>query len=736
MSLRFHHLLIFTCCAGGVLAQGVEARRTCQIGRIEAKDAPLLDGILTDDCWLGAPAIGELVMVEPWLGRKPAERTIVKLLHDRQNLYVSVWCEQDPDTVRNSQRVRDARLDPDDRIELMLDPFENRRTAYYFQVGAGGSIGDALVSANGSRFSKPWDAIWQAKARATSDGWACEIAIPFRSIPRKKGARSWGFNMKRYMRDRNEEYQWANPSQSVPFFRISELGTIDGFGEVDGGIGLEVVPYVAAGLSRDRTASDNGWDIDPDMGGEIYYRVTPSMTFATTLLTDFAQTESDSRQINLNRFPLFFPEKRDFFLDGESYYNFGSQFAGGTRFLPYFTRRIGLSNGNPVPILWGMKMQGEAGPFEIGLLDVQVDGTSTTSEENLAVARVKYALGEQTFIGLISTNGNPASTGANSIGGIDFYHRIPEFIGDMDLQIAIDAVGSTGEALDDDGESFGIDLKARGQVWSVQTGTRWVSSDFSPALGFVSRRGIRQSELEVGFRPRAAEGSAIRRYVLEVKGRRAEEWEGAPQSVSWQVDQLGLEFQSGDEVSLYFSRKFERVSTDFDLFDGTSALPRVGTTVFAGDYWATRQGVRFEGSDGRPVGGSVGIYHGDFFDGQSTSIYGELDWRASRVVQLGAGYRSTIADLGPGREFTTHIGTGTFDLFFSPELSVRNLLQYDNDSNSIGWQSRLRWIYSPGCDFFLVFGSNWQRSRDFEGEESIVPTEQALNFKLAHTVRF
>ena len=730
MSLPLLPMFMLVCCASGLLAQDAGRRRSCQIGRITAENAPILDGILTDACWSDAPAIGELVMVEPWLGRKPSERTIVKLLHDQKNLYISIWCEQDPSTVRDSQRVRDARLDPDDRVELMFDPFENRRTAYFFQVGAGGSIGDALVSANGSRFSKPWDAIWDARSRKTDDGWSCELVIPFRSIPRKKDAKSWGFNLKRHIRDRNEEFQWANPSQAVPFFRISEFGTITGIGEIDGGIGLEVVPYVAAGLSRDRQVSSDDWQFDPDMGGEIYYRVTPSLTLATTVLTDFAQTESDSRQINLNRFPLFFPEKRDFFLDGESYYSFGSQFAGGTRFLPYFTRRIGLSSGKPVPILWGVKMQGEAGPFEIGLLDVQVDGASATSEENLAVARVKYALGEQTFVGLISTNGNPASTGANTVGGIDFYHRIPEFVGDMDLQVTLDVLGSTGESDNDDGESFGVDLNSRGKEWSVQTGTRWVSDDFSPALGFVSRKGIRQSELEVGYRPRAAEGSIIRRYLFEVSARRAEEWEGAPQEVRAQIDDLGLEFQSGDEVTVYLSRRFERVNNEFDLF-------RESTPVFAGDYWQTRSGIRFRGSRGRPISGNASVFYGDFFDGKSTSIRGDVDWRASPLLQMGVGYSSTVADLGPGREFTTHIGSTTLDLFVSPTLSLRNLLQYDNESNSIGWQSRLRWIYSPGCDFFFVLGSNWQRSRDvITGEESIVPTDQAVNLKIAHTVRF
>ena len=532
------------------------------------------------------------------------------------------------------------------------------------------------------------------------------------------------------MRERNEEYQWANPSQAVPFFRVSEFGTMEGFGEVDGGIGLEVVPYLAAGITRDRTAADSDWDFDPDAGGEIYYRVSPSLTFATTILTDFAQTENDGRQINLNRFPLFFPEKRDFFLDGESYYTFGSQFAGGTRFLPYFTRRIGLIDGAPVPILWGMKLQGEAGPFEVGLIDVQVDGTETTDEENLAVGRVKYALGEQTTVGLIGTNGNPQSTGANSVFGVDFYHRIPEFIGDLDLQINIDAVGSTGEGLDDDGESFGIDLQARGQEWTVQTGTRWVSDDFRPALGFVSRRGIRQSEIEVGYRPRVAPGSIIRRYLFEGSVRRAERWEGEPQEVRYRLDELGVQFQNDDRITFSIDRRFDRVFSDFELFrrDGEAAR----AVVREGDYWNTRSTLRFRASEGRPVSGEARISHGDFFGGTSTTGVVEVDWRTSPLLQLGMEYRTTEVDLKQDGSFTTHIASSTVDLFFSPELSVRNLLQYDNESNAIGWQSRLRWIYEPGREFFFVVGSTWQRTED----ESIIPTEQAINMKIAHTLRF
>ena len=706
-------------------AQQDRARRTCHIGRIDAADAPRLDAYLNEPCWQDAPTIGELTMVEPWEGRTPPNRTVVKVLHDHRALYLALYCYQDRAGIRATQRVRDARLDPDDRVEILLDPFENRRTAYFFQIGPGGSIGDALVSANGTRFNKPWDVIWWGESRITDDGWIAELEIPFRSIPRKDNAVSWGFNLRRYVRGDNEEYQWANPIQSVPFFRVSEFGTMEGFGEVDGGIGLEVVPYFAVGYGRDRSAADDDWDFDPDMGGELYYRLTPSITLATTVLTDFAQTENDGRQINLNRFPLFFPEKRDFFLDGIGYYQFGSQFAGGTRFLPYFTRRVGLQNGEPVPILWGVKLTGESGPFEIGLLDVEVDGTATTDEENLAVARVKYAVGEQTTLGLIGTNGNPASTGDNSVFGVDLYHRVPEFVGDMDLQITIDALGSTGSGVDDDGESFGVDLEARGTEWTAQAGTRWVSSDFRPALGFVNRRGVRSSEVSLGYRPRVAEGSVLRRYLFEVSAQRVDTWEGSPRDDRFRVDRVGVEFQNGDRVSVFWQRNFERVPNDFTLF-------RDSTTIFANDYWTTRYGVRVETNEGRPASASVTLSGGDFFDGKRHALNSDMAWRTSPLLQLGLGYDTSTVDLALGRGFTTHIGSVSVDLFFSSSLSLQNLVQYDNQSEQLGWQSRLRWIYSPGRDFFAVLGTSWQRTED----ESLVPTQQQLNFKIAHTLRF
>jgi hypothetical protein len=702
-----------------------DGRRVARVGRVAEPEAPRIDGDLGDACWRDAPAIGELVMTEPWLGRQPTQRTVVKLLHDRHHLYLGLWCfDDDPTRIRASQRARDARLDPDDRVEIILDPFENRRTGYFFQIGAGGSIGDILISQNGGRFDKPWDAVWSGASRVTDEGWVAEVAIPFRSIPRREGAGRWGFNLARYVRDANEEYRWNGASQSTSFFRISECGTIDGIGDVDSGVGIEVVPYAAASWSRDR-AVDRGWDIDPDAGGEAYWRITPSVTLATTLFTDFAETENDSRQINLNRFPLFFPEKRDFFLEGLSYFTFGANDAGNANFLPFFSRRIGLAgDGTKIPLQFGAKLTGEAGPFEFGLLDVQTDATAAVDEENLAVGRMKYAVGAQTTVGLIATNGDPTSAGRNHLLGADLWHRVPRWVGDLELTIVADAVASTGNVVDDEGESFGAMANARGSEWSFGLGSRQVADDFRPALGFVRRLGTRRTAGNVRWQPRTAEGSAIRRFSIAIDGARAEGLDGEPQETSIGLDTFGVQTHAGDELGVFVRREFERVEADFTLFRGS-------TTVFAGDYWNTRSGVLVTASEGRPWNGTASLSTGGFFDGRSDRLELDGEWRTSPLLHVGGGYRTAIVDLGPGRAFTTQVASGRVDLHFTPALSVRNLVQFDNESNVLGWQSRLRWIYAPGCDFFAVLGTAWQRD-----DASFTPTEQSLEFKVAHSLRF
>lgn len=703
------------------------ARPVARVGRIDPAAAPRIDGRMTDACWRDAPSIGELTMVEPWLLRVATQRTVVKLLHDQHALYIGLWCyDDDPARIRASQRARDARLDPDDRVEILLDPFENRRIAYFFQLGAGGSIGDILISGNGSRFDKPWDARWQGASRVTDEGWFGEIAIPFRSLPRRDGATSWGFNLRRYVRAADEQYQWARPEAPASFYRASECGTIAGFGAIDDGAGVEVVPYVAIAAQRDRAAGQDAFRFDPDAGGEIYLRLLPSLTLTTTVRTDFAETEDDGRQINLNRFPLFFPEKRDFFLEGLGYFTFGAADAGSTRYLPFFSRRVGLAgDGTPIPLQWGVKLTGEAGPVELGVLDVETGATDRTAGENLAVARVKYAIDEQTTIGLLGTNGDPSSAGDNGLAGVDFYHREPNVLGDLDLTATFDAAVTTGSLGDDDGESLGGQLRANGREWEVAVGSRWVAADFRPALGFVPRRDTWQSSLGAAFRPRTGEGGALRRGLAELSLLRAEDAAGSPQRVLVAIEGVGVELHGGDRVVVFAQREFERIDADFRLFRDSTPVP-------AGDYWSTRAGVDVRTSEGRDWNGSLRLATGDLFGGRSDQVTASGEWRTSALLHLGGSYDSAIVDLGPGRAFATHIASARVDLFPDNAVSLRNLVQYDNESNLLSWQSRLRCMLDPASDLFVVLGTAWQRDPD----GSIAPTEQVLELKLVHSLRF
>ncbi|MDP6928429.1 MAG: DUF5916 domain-containing protein [Planctomycetota bacterium] len=710
-----------------------EDRRMAQIGRIDAADAPNFDGSLDDPCWAQAPEVGRLITVEPRLGADPDQRTVVKILHDRHNLYMAVWCFDDnPSGIRATQRSRDASLDPDDRVEFILDPFNSRRNAYWFQIGAGGSCGDALLG--GSHFEKSWDAIWDGRAKITSRGWQAEIRIPFRSLAFPEGGRVWGFNLRRHRRQANSEYRFTNIVLGRRFFRVADIGLLDGFGEIDTGIGLDVVPYAVGDMDRRRELSfandptGRDWNSNGDAGLDMFYRLTPSMTFSMTFNTDFAETESDARKINLTRFPLFFPEKRDFFLEDASRFQFGAGSRRETTFVPFFSRRIGLdSKGNKIPIISGVKVAGEAGPWEVGFLSIlQDESADVGSERNLSVARVKRALADETAIGMIGTIGRPLDRGSNSIYGVDFYHREKRFIGDSDLRFWANVVGSHTSGGDGkkDGNGMMGDVRLRGEAneWRWHLGSRWVSDDFNPELGFIRRKGIKQFDQGTMWLPRPDTGP-IRNWELGVRTRAVTDEANEVEDLDFRLDP-GIEFHSGDEIGMTFSRRFERVDKDFKVFNEQFEIPMA-------DYWETRADLRFESSEGRPLSGEVSLSAGDRYAGSSERIGLDLAWRPSPLLTVGAELDWERVRL-PNARFVARVLEGRLDLEFTPRVTLHNLLQYDNESRNLGFQSRLRWVLEPGSDLFVVVSGGWLDYLD----GGMYPHSQDLAIKLVHTFRF
>ena len=369
-----------------------------------------VDGLLEEDAWALAHPITELRQQEPVEGDTPSEPSDIRILHDGEALYIGAKLfESDPSGILAHQLARDAGLGTDDRFMWILDTFQDGRTGYFFEINPAGLMGDGLISGGGD-LNKSWDGIWEVRTRIHDDGWSAEIRIPFSTLNFDPNARSWGINFQRTIRRRNEEILWNGWRRGESLFRPVHAGELTGLADLSQGIGVEAKPYVVT--SGTHAAADGApWDGEAKMGMDVTYSVTPSLRAAITLNTDFAEVEVDQRRVNLTRFPLRFPERRDFFLEGSGVFSFN--WAN-----PFFSRHIGLVEGNEVPISYGARLGGQLGRYEVGFYQVRTGETDLPlgdderrhPAEDFTVGRVRRSLFEQSHIGPSTHAGRPVRT--------------------------------------------------------------------------------------------------------------------------------------------------------------------------------------------------------------------------------------------------------------------------------------------------------------------------------------
>ena len=369
---------------------------------------PKIDGKLDDFCWESAPVIRDFTQVEPREGAAPTERTEVRLLYDRDYLFIAVRCfDREPGKIIAKQMQRDADMDSDDSIAMTLDTFGRKRTGYLFKITPRGATLDALLEADGAQKTE-WDTIWTGRSRIDEAGWTAEFAIPFRSLAFDPQSAVWGFNVERVIRRRQETVRWAAPFQNKNVTSLADLGELRDLSGMRKGLGLEFKPFLVTRFAEGEARDRKRLEFEP--GFDLFYSITPSLTAALTVNTDFAEADVDKRQVNLTRFPLFFPEKRDFFLQDANLFSFGA-YKGP---LAFHSRRIGLGPaGETVDILAGGKLTGRVGNLDLGLLDVQVADTAGVPSKNLAVGRASYRVLEESSVGGIlrmAIRGAPATT--------------------------------------------------------------------------------------------------------------------------------------------------------------------------------------------------------------------------------------------------------------------------------------------------------------------------------------
>ena len=689
--------------------------------------APKIDGRLDPDEWSDAAHIEGLTQATPDSGEVATQRTEIWLMTDEDHLYVAarLW-DTNPEEIIAYQMKRDADTRLDDRFGFTIDPFLDRQNGYFFQVNANGVRRDALIE--GNVFESNWDGRWVAKTSVDAQGWIVEIALPYTTISFDPEANVWGLNLARGIRRRNEIDRWSDPVLERFLTAMGRAGNLVGMQGVRQGTRLQVIPSGTLRRVDDANELDDEDDErhytrgDPSL--DVFYKVTPSMTAALTVNTDFAESEVDTRQVNLSRFALFFPEKRDFFLQDALIFQFAELEQNGR---PFFSRRIGLGDdGEPEGILAGGKITGRIGRVKIGILNVVLDEHDQIDQQNVLVARAAVNFGEST-VGAILTHGDPEAVGDNTLLGADFNYRNSNFLDSKNFNANAWIQNSfsdpdTGpnedsEAINGSGLAFGGRIQYPNDRVNWEVSAEFFDDEFNPALGFANRIGIR--DYRGGFRRRwRPESSGVQTLDSKLAGRLVTGLSSTVETGDFTWTAIEITSPIGDGIRFQYQHRYEFVQTPF-----------ANLSIPVGRFHFDEGQVRFTGSANRWIGGELFVGYGSFFDGTRTRARTDISFRFSKFVQAGIIYAIDDIHLPDGDELI-HLLSAQISLLFTPDISWVTLVQFDNVSDSIGINSRFRWIIEDGRELFLVLNQGLDTS------DGVRATRTEPLVKLQWTFRF
>ena len=677
--------------------------------------APVIDGRIDEDAWRFAAIVDDFHQTVPTDGATPTEHTIVRVMYDDEYLYIAADLrDSNPGAIQALQPIQGRLFFSDDRFWVTLDSFNSKRNDYLFQVNANGVRREALRE-NNSRFIEEWATIWYAESAIHANGWATEIAIPFKSISFSPNSDTWGINFGRGIVRKQEFDMWSSHDrQDWPAYS----GEVSGINDIEQGLGLDVVPSVNLRQERDLELGDQQSSFEPSL--DVVYRITPSLTSTFTLNTDFSTAEVDERQVALDRFSLFFPEKRDFFLQDAGIFEFGNIDANGR---PFFSRRIGLSeDGEPVDLVGGAKLTGRIGDFNIGTLAIRQDAYENTEATDLLVLRGSRNIFGESAAGFIMTHGDPQSNDDNSLVGVDFLYRNSNGPFGQIVTGNLWAQQTSSTGLEGDDRAYGVLLDMPNDIFSGYVRAEEIQENFNPALGFVNRTGIRRYATGARYRTRPEQGR-WRAVVQRADFNLVKDMDGTTITKYTRIRPLELETHNGDFIFVAWQRNEEFVNEEFELFDRLS--------VPVGRYTFDRYRAEFASSMGRPLRVVLSVQDGGFFGGERLEKFVEVEWRQSAHFSLGLAFTENDVDL-PSGSFRSHLGSFRTDIAFNSQWSWSNLLQYDNAADIFAVNSRLRYIPVAGRELLLVLN----HGADVDAANHLASTRNELNVRVSYTFRY
>ena len=695
---------------------GVAGVKTSRIQRVS--EPPVIDGRLDEADWLRAPAIADLHQVNPVEFAAPTEETRVYLLYDRDALYVGArMFDAEPERINALILRQGQQIGSDDRFFVHIDSFANRRSGYLFGVNPNGVRYDGIFE-NITQRSFDWDSIWQAAATIDEQGWSVEIAIPFKTLSFDPSNTTWRMNFMRDIERKNESIAWESRNRITD---LSTMGEVRGISQVDQGAGLDVVPSLSIRDRKDYVGTATDSETHPSL--DVFYKITTSLNASLTVNTDFSATEVDARQVNLTRFSLFFPERRDFFLQDVDIFQFGRLDQDGR---PFFSRTIGISaTGQEVPIDYGGKISGRIGRFDIGTLAIRQEEFGTVEAADLLVARIAANVLEESSLGMILTHGDPASNLDNTVAGVDFRFlnsRLRNGRG-IEGEAWVQQTDTAGVVGADSAYGFGMRFPS-GTGISLGFDAVEFQGNYNPAMGFVRRTGVRAYNFGFGDRLRPT-GGRIRSIYSGIDAGRIEFLDnGDVQSAALGINVINVELNSQDAFSAGYTFAEEGLRQPFPIHPSHTIPP--GTYEFEYANLSVRTG------DQRKLGVGMFVNDGGFYDGEQFGVGGFIGWRPSKHFRTNLNYQYNDINFGPTR-FITRVIRLQLDAVFSSTLSWTNLIQYDNQSETIGLNSRLHWIPEAGREGYLVLNHNLQ---DLDRNNTFHTSFNEITIKYSYTFRF
>lgn len=654
-----------------------------------------LDGVLNEPAWKTAPVI-TLTQQNPHPGAATPFTTTVRILRGKSHLYFGIVCtDPDPSRISIHTLQRDASQSSDDNVMIVLDTFGQKKLAYVFQVNAGGAMADGLISPgyhnNGSSVDYNWNGYWEAAVKRTSTGWIAEIRINTQSLQFNNQNAVWGLNISRYVPRDQLTLAWSGINLNASPTNLQWEGKLTGIQGLNQGSGFEFDPYAVTQYSSEKhdTASWTGFDLK--------YNFTPQLAGRFTYHTDFSEAQASSQQINASPYAKPIPETRAFFLEGANIFTFSHNLGNG--FIPFYSRSVGLINGETVPLNEGAKLLGHTDGWTLGVLDAQMAGTSFSDATNLFAGRAVYNVNNNWRIGTLVTNGDPSGQGTNTLASFDSTWSTSTFGGDKNLNLSGWVARTSGSDVPTGTPNgYGFDVEYPNDLWYADINYNFYGDALDPALGFIQRPGTKQTSLDVQYQPRpGADGlfGWVRQFFFSINGEYVTGLDNQVQSDDWTFTPLQFTTQSGWNVEYFFGPNREVLASSYSIVPGV--------TIPAGDYHFTTNHLQFHTPESNPLVFRTSGEWGQIYSGHYHDVVPEIDWATP-----GGHFSSSLA----GGVIWIYTPTGNGELrfaqlglnySFTPDLTLSTLTQYNNISHNTSENLILQWNILPNRTFYFVY---------------------------------